>query len=133
MNTNNDGTRPEIPNGITPSEYFNNLIVDRINMCPVPKISSLNFLVEFCVNGENGGSWGLIVKKGTAMKVIQAVEGEPDPYNQKPDCRFTMDNEVFLDIIHKRISPQKAFFTRKVNVNGNMFLALKSNVLVNYL
>lgn len=133
MNTNNVDERPEIPDDITPSDYFNNLVVDRINKCPIPKISSLNCLVEFCVTDENGGSWGLFVEKGEAMKVVQTVEGVAEPYRQKPACTFTMDKETFFDILHKRITPQKAFFAKRVNFKGDIFLALKANVLVDYL
>ncbi len=125
--------RPEIPDDVTPSIYFNNLIVDRINKSPIPKIKKLNILVEFHISGEDGGRWGLLIEHGMAVNIIEADEENPDPYSRKPICTFTMSGKTFLAIVRKETSPQKAFFTRKVNVKGDMFLALKANVLVNYL
>ena len=125
--------RPEITDDITPSIYFNKLVMDRINMCPIPKIPTINALVEFCINGKDEGKWGLVIEKGMVKDVICAKEEDIDPYSRKPNCTFTMNGETFLSIIRKEISPQKAFFDRKVNVQGNMLLALKANVLVNYL
>lgn len=125
--------RPEITDDVTPSIYFNTLVINRINMCPIPKITTINALVEFYIKGKDGGRWGLVIEKGMAKEVICAKEEVADPYPCKPDCTFTMNEETFLSIIKKEISPQKAFFNRKVNVQGNMILALKANVLVNYL
>lgn len=125
--------RPEIPEDATPSVYFNTLIIDRINKCSIPKIASLNIMVEFRITGKDGGRWGLVIKNGIASKVIYAGGDDTDPYPQKPNCTFTMNGDTFLSIVRKEIAPQKAFFTKRVDVQGNILLALKSNVLVNYL
>lgn len=125
--------RPEIPEDVTPSVYFNTLVISRINRCSTPKITSMNLLVEFCISGEDGGRWGLVIEKGMAKEIICARDRDSEPYPQKPNCSFTMNGETFLAILRKEITPQKAFFTRKVDIRGNIFLALKANALVCYL
>jgi putative sterol carrier protein len=44
-----------------------------------------------------------------------------------------MDSETFMSILKREFTPQKAFFKRKVKIGGNIMIALKMNVLVNYL
>ncbi|MGR3176575.1 MAG: SCP2 sterol-binding domain-containing protein [Candidatus Anammoxibacter sp.] len=125
--------RPEIPDNVTPSVYFNTLVINRINKCPTPKITSMNLLVEFCISGENGGRWGLVIEKGMAKEIMRAKDSDSEPYPQKPNCSFTMNGDTFLAIVRKEITPQKAFFKKKVDIRGNIFLALKANALVCYL
>ncbi len=125
--------RPEIPDNVTPLVYFNELIVDRINKSPIPKIKSLNILVEFHITDIQDGKWGLVIENGFAKEIIHARDGVADPYPKKTTCTFKMSGDIFLAIAKKELKPQKAFFTRKVEVKGNMFLALKANVLVSYL
>ena len=125
--------RPEIPEDVTPSVYFNTLVIDRINKCTIPKITSMNILVEFHISGKDGGRWGLVIEKGTAKEVICAKYSDTEPYPQKPNCSFTMNGETFLSIVRKEITPQKAFFKKEVDIRGNIFLALKANALVCYL
>ncbi len=122
--------RPDIPDNATPREYFNHLMKDRINLSTIPKIKKLNVLVEFHITGEKGGKWGLLIENGWAKDVI---DESGYPYPNKPNCSFKMDSSVFLEVVRKETTPQKAFFARKIDVKGDIFLALKSNVLVNYL
>lgn len=125
--------RPEIPDDVTPAGYFNTLVLDRINRCAIPKIKSINVLVEFCISGESGGRWGLVINNGMAKEIICAEDSDQDPYARSPDCTFIMSEATFLSILHHEITPQKAFFARRVDVKGNILLALKANNLVSYL
>jgi len=50
-----------------------------------------------------------------------------------PESSFRMDSETFMSILKREFTPQKAFFKRKVKIGGNIMIALKMNVLVNYL
>lgn len=125
--------RPEIPDDITPSTYFNDLIINRINKSPIPKIKTLNVLVEFHVSDIDRGRWGLVIEEGIAKNIIHVENNDPNPYPKAPTCTFTMNSKIFMAIVRKEISPKKAFFTRKIDVSGNIFLALKANVLVSYL
>ena len=128
--------RPDITNGITPVEYFERLIFARVNLCPLPKIESLNTVIKFDIDGDNGGSWTIAVKCGLLERVVRNcpdTRSSPDETILHPVSTFRMDSETFMSILKREFTPQKAFFKRKVKIAGNLMIALKMNVLVNYL
>ncbi len=118
--------RPEIPENITHVEYFNRLLKNRVNNAPVPKIPSLNAVIQFEMTDGENGIWHVVIENGFVTKVTQEML-------EKPTCVFILDSNTFLSILRREITPQKAFFKGQVAIKGNMLLALKMNILVNYL
>jgi hypothetical protein len=128
--------RPDITNEITPVEYFEQLIFARVNLCPLPKIESLNTVIRFDIAGDNGGSWTIAVERGLLERVVRNCPDTRSSHNEAlllPVSTFRMDSEIFMSILRREFTPQKAFFKRKVKIAGNIMIALKMNVLVNYL
>lgn len=128
--------RPDIADEITPEEYFEQLIFARVNLCPLPKIESLNTVIRFDIDGDSGGSWTIAVESGLLKRVVRNCSdtgSSPDETILLPVSTFRMDSETFMSILRREITPQKAFFKRKVKIAGNIIIALKMNVLVNYL
>ncbi len=128
--------RPDIANEITPAEYFERLIYARVNLCPLPKIESLHTVIRFDIEGDNGGSWTIVVECGLLKRVVKNcsdTSGFPDEKTLLPVSTFRMDSETFMSILRREFTPQKAFFKRKVKIAGDIMIALKMNVLVNYL
>ena len=128
--------RPDITNEITPVEYFEQLIFARVNLCPLPKIESLNTVIKFDIDGDNGGSWTIEVECGLLKRVVKNCSDTRSSHNEAvlfPVSTFRMDSEIFMSILRREFTPQKAFFKRKVKIAGNIMIALKMNVLVNYL
>ncbi len=128
--------RPEITDEITPVEYFEQLIYARVNLCPLPKIESLHTVIRFDIDGENGGSWTIAVECGLLERVVRNCSDTSGPSNEEiliPVSTFRMDSATFISILRREFTPQKAFFKRKVKIAGDMLIALKMNVLVNYL
>jgi putative sterol carrier protein len=120
------GKRPEIPENITHGEYFNRLLKDRVNNCLIPKISSLNAIIQFEITDDRNGIWNVEVENGLVKEVTKkAVEN--------PTCTFILDSSTFLSIIKREITPQQAFFKGRVHIKGDILLALKMNILVEYL
>ncbi len=118
--------RPEIPENITHIEYFTRLLKDRVNNCPIPKITGLNAILQFEIIDSGNEVWNIVVENGFVKEVTKKSLGEPT-------CTFILDSDTFLSILRREITPQKAFFKRKVNIKGNILFALKMNILVNYL
>ncbi len=128
--------RPEITNETSTVSYFEELIFARVNLCPLPKIESLNTIIRFDIVGDNGGSWTIAVEGGLLKRVVRNSSDICSPSNEsvlRPVSTFRMDNETFLSILKREFTPQKAFFKRKVKIAGDIMIALKMNVLVNYL
>ena len=128
--------RPEITDGITPVEYFEQLIFARVNFCSLPKIESLNTVIRFDIDGDSGGSWTIVVEGGHLKRVVRNCFDTCPSSNEtvlRPVSTFRMDCETFMSILKREFTPQKAFFKRKVKIAGDILIALKMNVLVNYL
>ena len=137
--------RPEITHNTTHVEYFEELIFGRVNMCPLPKIETLNTIIRFDILGDNAGSWTIAVEEGLLKHVLRnhsdscssskEVASLPVPSQQtgKPICIFRLDGNTFMSIVRREITPQQAFFEKKVQIKGDITLALKMNVLVNYM
>ena len=118
--------RPEIPENITHIEYFNLLLKDRVNKSTIPKISSLNAVIQFEITDSGNGIWNIVVENGLIKEVTKKL-------HEKPTCTFKLSIATFLSIIRREITPQQAFFKRRVEIKGDMLLALKMNILVNYM
>lgn len=128
--------RPEITNETTPVEYFEELIFARVNLCSLPKIESLNTAIRFDIEGDNAGSWSIVVERGFLKRVVRNYS-DTSPLSDEavlvPASTFRMDGKTFMSIIKREITPQQAFFKKKVRIEGDVTIALKMNVLVNYL
>ncbi len=128
--------RPDITNEITPVSYFEQLIFARVNLCPLPKIKSLNTAIRFDIDGDNGGSWTIAVECGLLERVVRNCPdtcSSSDETELRPVSTFRMNSETFMSILKREFTPQQAFFKRKVKIAGDIMIALKMNVLVNYL
>lgn len=127
MNGNNQvNERPEIPGHITHTEYFDCLLKDRVNMSPIPKISGLYANIQFEITDKGNGTWNVVVEDGLVKKVSKWGD-------EKPNCAFKLDSATFISILRREITPQQAFFKGKIDISGDLLLALKMNILVNYL
>jgi hypothetical protein len=139
----NDGKRPEVTDKTNHIEYFEELMFGRVNMSPLPKIESLGIVIRFDIVGQNAGSWTIVVEDGILKRISrnypdpESQQGNSEPLSEdvalKPTCIFRLDGRTFMSIIRREITPQQAFFEKKVQIDGDMALALKMNVLVNYM
>ncbi len=128
--------RPDITNEISPVTYFEELIFARVNLSPLPKIESLNTVIRFDIDGDSGGSWSIAVERGLLKRVVRNCSNTSSSSNEtvlRPVSTFRMNSDTFMSILKREYTPQKAFFTRKVKIAGDIMIALKMNVLVNYL
>ncbi len=128
--------RPEIKSETTPVEYFEELIFARVNLCSLPRIESLNTVIRFDIKGDDAGSWTIEVGAGFLKRVVRNYAGNGLSSNEavlEPASTFQMDSETLMSILKREITPQQAFFEKRVQIQGDIMIALKMNVLVNYL
>ena len=105
-------------------------------MCNNNIVFILNTVIKFDIDGDNGGSWTIAVECGLLKRVVKNCSDTctpPDETILLPVSTFRMDSETFMSILKREFTPQKAFFKRKVKIAGDIMIALKMNVLVNYL
>jgi putative sterol carrier protein len=81
------------------------------------KADGIDVIAQLNISGVNGGNWTVLIKD----KKLQVKEGiHPEP---QITLKFT-DND-FIDIVNKKVSAEKAFFTGRVQFKGNIAMALK--------
>lgn len=74
-------------------------------------------MVQVTVTGENGGDW-VVTIKNQKLTVAEGV-------HPSPNLSLKMTAKDFTDLVNRKISAEKAFFSGKVQFKGNIALALK--------
>ncbi len=68
--------RPEIPAILTHREYFESLFMDRVNKSPLPKIDTLNAIIQFQITDDSEGVWNVVIEKGLVRSFYNINERE---------------------------------------------------------
>lgn len=69
--------RPEIPAILTHREYFESLFMDRVNKSPLPKIDTLNAIIQFQITDDSEGVWNVVIEKGLVREVTKRTIDNP--------------------------------------------------------
>jgi putative sterol carrier protein len=98
----------------TPREFFEKDLPQRFNP---EKAANVDVTAQVNITGPDGGEWVVTIKD----QKLQVKEGtEPSP-----PLTLKMNENDFMDIVNKKLSAEKAFFTGKIQFKGNIALALK--------
>jgi predicted lipid carrier protein YhbT len=96
--------------------YFDEFLADKMYKQLLPNLRSLS--ATCCINVEDvGRSWALKIEQGRLMKISHN--------SMDCQCAFLINFETFCRIVSGRLVPQKAFFKRKVDIQGDMETGLK--------
>jgi putative sterol carrier protein len=86
------------------------------------KLASINSTYQFSLSGEGGGDW--------VIELTEACQEVREGADESAACTIAMTAEDFMGLIKGSLNPQMAFMTGKLQVKGDMGLALKlQNVL----
>jgi putative sterol carrier protein len=98
----------------TPKEFFEKSLPERFKP---EKAAGIDVIVQLSLNGANGGDWVVNIKD----QKIAMREGTD------PSATLTLKatDKDFMDIVNRKISAEKAFFTGRIHFKGNLSLALK--------
>ncbi|XP_026177171.1 peroxisomal multifunctional enzyme type 2 isoform X1 [Mastacembelus armatus] len=88
----------------------------------VKKVNAV-FAWEITKDGKNTAQWTIDLKNGSGSL-------HKGPYSGKVDVTFTVSDEDFLDVVQGKLNPQKAFFSGKLKVRGNIMLSQKLEVIL---
>ncbi|MCP5006185.1 MAG: SCP2 sterol-binding domain-containing protein, partial [Planctomycetes bacterium] len=123
--------RPDITAHTTHVEYFEEMMYSRVNNSPIPKIRSLNAIIQFDIVGKDPGKWTVIIEEGIMKRIDGGVmerysaedasakanvcdETASGDRLRKTKCIFRLDGNTFMSIVRREIKPQQALFQRKV-------------------
>lgn len=79
------------------------------------KMMEVNAVFQFDLSGDEAGSWFIDLKEG------KAGEGT----HPSADCTVTMDSADFVDLYNGDAQGAMLFMSGKLQIEGNMGLALK--------
>ena len=95
------------------SDFFA-MVPERVNK---DKITGMNCVYQFNIDGDNGGKWAVKVADGDATVTEGAAES--------PSITLTMTDENFVNLVTGKLNGQTAFLTGKLKIQGDMTLAMK--------
>ena len=81
------------------------------------ELASINSVYQFNLSGDDGGEW--------VIELTEANTGVREGTVDDAACVITMTDADFMSMIGGSLNPQMAFMTGKLQVQGDMALALK--------
>ncbi|XP_036953458.1 peroxisomal multifunctional enzyme type 2 isoform X1 [Acanthopagrus latus] len=88
----------------------------------VKKVNAV-FGWEITKDGKNVAEWTIDLKNGGGSL-------HQGPYSGKADVTITVSDEDFMEVVQGKLNPQKAFFSGKLKVRGNIMLSQKLEVIL---
>lgn len=105
--------------------YFHGFLSDKRDRELLPGLRNLSARFAIDVHGASSGIWTLQMDRG----MLRTVEvGLLDP-----QCHYRLKDETFLQIAAGLLSPQYAFFQRRIEIQGRIDVGLRvANVLAGF-
>lgn len=97
-----------------PRDFFENILPLRFK---TEKAAGIDVVAQVNISGPNGGNWTIIIRD----QKISVSEGT----SPSPNLSLIMTETDFMDMVNRKLSAEKAFFTGKIHFKGNIALALK--------
>ncbi|TMS03308.1 Peroxisomal multifunctional enzyme type 2 [Larimichthys crocea] len=88
----------------------------------VKKVNAV-FGWEITKDGKSAAQWTIDLKNGSGSL-------HKGPCSGKADVTFTVSDEDFMEVVMGKLNPQKAFFSGKLKVRGNIMLSQKLEVIL---
>uniref|UniRef100_A0A3Q4HKL7 Hydroxysteroid (17-beta) dehydrogenase 4 n=1 Tax=Neolamprologus brichardi TaxID=32507 RepID=A0A3Q4HKL7_NEOBR len=88
----------------------------------VKKVNAV-FGWEITKDGKKAAQWTIDLKSGSGSL-------HKGPYSGKADVTMTVSDEDFMEVVQGKLNPQKAFFSGKLKVRGNIMLSQKLEVIL---
>ncbi len=98
----------------TPEDFFEKILPKRFKP---EKAEGVDVSVNIDIVGDNGGKWTVIIKN-------QKIKIEKGHYNVA-SLSLKISEKDYLEIIEDKLSGEKAFFTGKLKLEGDISLVLK--------
>ena len=96
--------------------YFDDFLAEKMHKQLLPNLKSLSATCRINVE-DVGRSWALKIDQGRLVKISHN--------SMSCQCTFLVNYDTFCRIVSGELVPQKAFFKRKVDIQGDMETGLK--------
>ncbi|MFC1636765.1 SDR family oxidoreductase [Planctomycetota bacterium] len=96
--------------------YFDDFLAEKMHKQLLPNLRSLSATCRINVE-DVGRSWALKIEQGRLVKISHN--------SMDCQCEFLVNYETFKRIVSGKLVPQKAFFKRKVDIQGDIETGLK--------
>uniref|UniRef100_A0A672Z2U4 Hydroxysteroid (17-beta) dehydrogenase 4 n=1 Tax=Sphaeramia orbicularis TaxID=375764 RepID=A0A672Z2U4_9TELE len=119
------GASEASPENLTQSELVFAEIGRRIKDVGSELVKKVNavFGWEITKDGQNVAQWTIDLKNGCGAL-------HKGPYSGKADVTFTVSDDDFMEVVQGKLNPQKAFFSGKLKIRGNIMLSQKLEVIL---
>lgn len=97
--------------------YFDEFLAEKMHKQLLPNLRRLSANCRIVVEDIPGRSWSLSIDRGCLVQISE--NGLP------VECTFSLHSDVFSAIVAGRLSPQAAFFSKKIGIEGDMEAGLK--------
>jgi putative sterol carrier protein len=98
----------------SPREFFEETLYSRFKS---DRAKGIDAIVQVDITGPDGGSWTVTIRD----QKIEVKEGT----HPSPMLSVSVTDRDFTDLINGKLSGERAFFTGKIRLKGNIGLALK--------
>ena len=98
----------------TPREFFEQILPSRFKP---DKAAGIDVVVQVCIVGSGGGDWVVTIKN----QQLEVKEGT----HPSPKLLVRMTEKDYLDVVNGKMSGEKAFFSGKLQLKGDIMLALR--------
>ncbi|XP_046904595.1 peroxisomal multifunctional enzyme type 2 isoform X2 [Hypomesus transpacificus] len=88
----------------------------------VKKVNAV-FGWEITKDGQTTAQWTIDLRSGSGAL-------HQGPYSGKTDVTFTVSDEDFMEVVQGKLNPQKAFFSGRLKMRGNIMLSQKLEVIL---
>lgn len=116
--------RPVPPDDIHPAEFFTRWVPETVgaDQDRRRRLGDTVATLEFELLGDGGGLYTLTLEAGT----VRGWEGPA----QEPDLRIRLDVQTWKALNTGELSAPEAFLRRRVQLEGNLVLAVKLHVII---
>ena len=98
----------------TPKDFFERVLPARFKP---DKAAGIDVTVQVNIAGSNGGDWVVTIKN----QQLEVKEGT----HPSPTLAVKIAEADYMDVVNGRMSGEKAFFTGKLKLQGNVALVLR--------
>jgi predicted lipid carrier protein YhbT len=97
--------------------YFREFLTAKMHQQLLPDLRRLTASFGVCLKEAPGEHWSVSIVRGALESVTRnGIEAQ---------CSFLVDAPVFSEIVAGRLSPKQAFFSRRIEIGGDIETGLK--------